>query len=143
MRVFDSEELIRDSNVKQHTINRQNYTILKTGNASGQLRLSFMWGKFDFRLLLKSVESTEAEAQPKRSFQRDGLHYQVASLQLQLRNRWYEYVKPTAHGLQLEETQWRWEGATHHAEFPKNLLAAACQLAEQELDLESMQPIAA
>jgi len=129
--------------VKQHTINRQNYSILKTGSESGKLLLHFMWGKFDFQLLLKSVGASEAQAQPKRSFRKGGAHYQVAALQLQLRNRWYEYVRPTAHGLQLEETQWRLEGATHHQEFPKNLLAVACQLAEQELGLESMQPIAA
>ncbi|MBQ31008.1 MAG: hypothetical protein CL923_00330 [Deltaproteobacteria bacterium] len=129
--------------MKHHTINRQNYTILKTESGTGQLLLHFMWGKFDFRLFLKPVKAFEAEAKPKHRFQRDGVYYQVAALQLQHRNQWYEYVKPSAHGLQLEETQWQLEGASHHAEFPKNLLAAACQLAEQELGLESMQPIAA
>ena len=129
--------------MKHHTINRQNYTSLKTESDSGQLLLHFMWGKFDFRLFLKPVGASEAEAKPKRSFRRNGAYYQVATLQLQHRNRWYEYVKPTAHGLQFEETLWRLEGASHHAEFPKNLLAVACQLAAQELDLNPVQPVAA
>ena len=53
-------------------------------------------------------------------------------------NEWYEFVKPTAHGMQLEETLWQCNGKDYYVEFPRNLWNVAEGICVQELELNEI-----
>ncbi len=124
--------------MKRYTFNRQNYNIFKSDAEAERPFLYFFWGKFDFRLILVPTDAETAEAAPKKSFQRNGQFFIVESFQLKHHNEWFDYVKPTAHGLQLEETKWQNGDQAHYMEIPQNLLGLACEMAAAELGLTSL-----
>ena len=51
-------------------------------------------------------------------------------------NEWFEFVKPTTHGMQIEETLWHNDGEDYYVEFPKDLRSVAFQICAEELDLK-------
>ena len=102
----------------------------------------FLWGKFDFRAILERTEESKAVAQPDRGFRNESDQYFVLkSLQNLYRMEWYEFVRPTAHGLQLEETLWQNNGKSHYVEYPQDLQDVACSICAVEMDLSPLQPV--
>ena len=65
----------------------------------------------------------------------DGNKYAAEKFEVLYHNEWYEFVKPTAHGMQFEETLWRLNGKDYYAEFPRNLWNVAKGICVQELEL--------
>jgi hypothetical protein len=128
--------------VKSYTFRRQNYFVFQMADATAaQPFVHFLWGKFDFRCTLKTVEKGEAEAQPKQSFSsEDGNFFALDSFQNLYRNEWYDFVKPTAHGLRLEETLWQRGDQLHYAEYPQDLRDIACSICAAELGLKWLHP---
>ena len=52
-------------------------------------------------------------------------------------NKWDDFIKPTAHGLQFEEILWRRNGQDYYAEFPRDLWNVAEGICVQELELKN------
>jgi len=65
----------------------------------------------------------------------DGSKYTADKFEVLYHNEWYEFVKPTAHGMQFEETLWRRNGKDYYVEFPKDLKNVAEGICLQELEL--------
>jgi len=65
----------------------------------------------------------------------DGSRYATDKLEVLYHNEWYEFVKPTSHGMQFEETLWRRNGIDYYVEFPKDLKNVAEGICVQELEL--------
>ena len=81
-------------------------------------------------------------AHPDRGFRNESGQYLVLkSLQNLYRTEWYEFVRPTAHGLQLEETLWQNNGKSHYVEYPQDLLDIACSICAAEMDLSQLQSV--
>ncbi|MEC8223885.1 MAG: hypothetical protein VX020_08460, partial [SAR324 cluster bacterium] len=72
-----------------------------------------------------------------------GKQFQSGTLELLHHHKWYQYVKPTAHGLVLEETLWEKDGEKHYAEFPRDLYRVCRDFCAEELELKPLAPISA
>ena len=68
----------------------------------------------------------------------DGSKYYSEKFEVLYHNQWYEFVKPTAHGMQFEETLWRCNGKDYYAEFPRDLWNVAEGICIQELELSKI-----
>jgi len=66
---------------------------------------------------------------------KDGSKYSSDKFEVLYHTLWYEFVKPTAHGMQFEETLWRRNGKDYYVEFPKDLWNVAEGICVQELEL--------
>ncbi|MGA1598920.1 MAG: hypothetical protein ACO4AU_07700 [bacterium] len=124
--------------MKRYTFDRQNYQIFKVDAEAERPFVHFLWGKFDFKIVLVPTDAETAASLPKKSFERDGSFYVIENLLHLHHNQWYTFDRPTAHGLQLEETRWSCEGQTYYAEFPKDLLSMAARLASEELGVSPL-----
>ena len=81
-------------------------------------------------------------AQPDRGFRDEsGQYFVLKSLQNLYHTEWYEFVRPTAHGLQLEETLWINNGKSHYVEYPQDLQDVACSICAAEMDLSPLQSV--
>ena len=81
-------------------------------------------------------EKDESQINSKNIFSsQDGRKYAADKFEVLYHNKWYEFVKPTAHGMQFEETLWRRNGKDYYAEFPRNLWNVAEGICVQELEL--------
>ena len=127
--------------MKSYTFRRQNYFIFRVEADSNTPSVHFLWGKFDFRAVLAQVEETEAAQASRQSFRdRNGQYFRMQSLQNLYRSEWFEFVRPTAHGLQLEETMWSLGDKVHYAEYPQDLRDIACSICAAELSFTWLQP---
>ena len=90
--------------MKNYSIDRQNYRIFKSEKSSDSPFVHFFWGKFDFRLSFEINPDSSTEKDSKLLFSGQGKQFQSGTLELLHHHKWYQYVKPTAHGLVLEET---------------------------------------
>ncbi|MBF0287685.1 MAG: hypothetical protein HQM14_07685 [SAR324 cluster bacterium] len=100
----------------------------------------FLWGKFDFRLFFRQIEQSEALAKKKLCFQDADKNYLITDkLQHLFQGEWYDFKKVTSHGFTFEETQWIHDGKVHFAEFPKEIMAVAADIASQELNLTRLE----
>tara|TARA_B100000029_G_C16852496_1_gene696086 strand:- start:115 stop:387 length:273 start_codon:yes stop_codon:yes gene_type:complete len=65
----------------------------------------------------------------------EGKNYVYEKFEVLYHTQWYEFIKPTAHGMQFEETLWRSNGKDYYAEFPRDILNVAEGICVQELEL--------
>ena len=122
--------------MKNYTVDHQNYHIFKAESGTDSQFVHFHWGKFDFRMTFSNSEKDESQINSKNIFSsQDGSRYAVGKFEVLYHNEWYEFVKPTAHGMQFEETLWRRNGKDYYVEFPKDLKNVAERICVQELEL--------
>jgi hypothetical protein len=125
--------------LNSYTFRRQNYFVFQADRNPVTPSVHFLWGKFDFRAVLGCTEESEAMAQPDRGFRnKSGQYFVLKSLQNLYRAEWYEFVRPTAHGSQLEETLWQNNGTSHYAEYPQDLQDIACSICAAEMGLSPL-----
>ena len=122
--------------MKSYTVDHQNYHIFKAESGTDSQFVHFQWGKFDFRMTFLISEKDEIQINSKNIFfSQDGSKYAADKFEVLFHNEWYEFVKPTAHGMQFEETLWRRNGKDYSAEFPRNLRNVAEGICVQELEM--------
>ena len=126
--------------MKDHHFDYQNYRVFKVEQAAESLFLHFFWGKFDFRLSLKKTEANFAQANAHFSFRAENEYWTVAQYQTLHHDEWYDFVKPTAHGLSLEESQWKLGKKVYYGEFPQDLKMIACQIIAEECNIQWLHP---
>ena len=122
--------------MKNYIVDHQNYHIFKAESGTDSQFVHFQWGKFDFRMTFSIAEKDESQINSKDTYSsQDGNKYASGKFEVLYHNEWYEFVKPTAHGMQFEETLWRSNGKDYYVEFPKNLRNVAEGICIQELEL--------
>ncbi len=122
--------------MKNYTVDHQNYHIFKAETGIDSQFVHFQWGKFDFRMTFSISEKDESQINSKNMFSsQDGSKYAADKFEVLYHNEWYEFVKPTAHGMQFEEILWRRNGKDYYAEFPRDLRNVAQGICAQELEL--------
>ena len=122
--------------MKNYTVDHQNYHIFKAESGIDSQFVHFQWGKFDFRMTFPISENNESQINSKNMFSsQDGSKYAADKFEVLYHNEWYEFVKPTAHGMQFEETLWRRNGKDYYVEFPRDLRNVAQGICAQELEL--------
>ena len=129
--------------MKNYTVDHQNYQIFKTGNVDKNQYVHFQWGKFDFRMTFFNLKNTQKNNPEKTLSAKNGSKYLIEKFEVLYQNEWFEFVKPTAHGMQLEETLWRSNGEEYYVEFPKDLRSVALEICADELDLKILQDVVA
>ena len=122
--------------MKKYTVDHQNYHIFKTESGTDSQFVHFQWGKFDFRMTFSISKKDESQTNLKNLYSsQDGSKYASDKFEVLYHTQWYEFVKPTAHGMQLEESLWRCNGKDYYAEFPRDLWNVAEGICVQELEL--------
>ena len=122
--------------MKNYTVDNQNYHIFKAESGTDSQFVHFQWGKFDFRMTFSISEKDDSKINSKNTYSsQDGSKYTANKFEVLYHNEWYEFVKPTAHGMQFEETLWRRNGKDYYVEFPKDLKIVAEGICVQELEL--------
>ena len=123
--------------MKNYTVDHQNYHIFKAESGTDSQFVHFQWGKFDFRMTFSISEKDESQINSKNTYSsQDSSKYAAEKFEVLYHNKWYEFVKPTAHGMQIEETLWRLNGKEdYYAEFPRNLWNVSEGICVQELEL--------
>ena len=122
--------------MKNYTVDHQNYHIFKAESVIDSKFVHFQWGKFDFRMIFSKSENNESKINSKNLYSSiDDSKYVTEKFEVLYHNQWYEFVKPTAHGMQFEETLWRNKGKDYYAEFPRNLWNVAEKICVLELEL--------
>ena len=122
--------------MKNYTVDHQNYHIFKSESGTDTQLVHFQWGKFDFQMTFLVSEKDESHINLKNIyFSQDGSKYASEKFEVLYHDEWYEFVKPTAHGMQFEETLWRMNGKDYYAEFPRDLWNVAEGICAQELEL--------
>ena len=122
--------------MKNYTVDHQNYHIFKAESGTDSQFVHFQWGKFDFRMTFLISENDESQINSKNLFSsKDGSKFDADKFEVLYHNEWYEFVKPTAHGMQFEESLWRRNGKDYYAEFPRDLRNVAQGICVQELEL--------
>ena len=122
--------------MKNYTVDHQNYHIFKAESGLDFQFVHFQWGKFDFRMTFSISKKDESQINSKNIYSsQDGSKYAADKFEVLYHNEWYEFVKPTAHGMQFEETLWRRNGKDYYVEFPRDLRNVAQGICAQELEL--------
>ena len=122
--------------MKKYTVDHQNYHIFKAESGTESQFVHFQWGKFDFRMTFSISKKDESHISSKNLYSsQDGSKYASDKFEVLYHTQWYEFVKPTAHGMQLEESLWRCNGKDYYAEFPRDLWNVAEGICVQELEL--------
>ena len=122
--------------MKNYTVDHQNYHIFKAESGIASQFVHFQWGKFDFRMTFSINKKDESQVNSKNIYSsQDGSKYAADKFEVLYHNKWYEFVKPTAHGMQFEETLWRRNGKDYYVEFPRDLRNVAQGICAQELKL--------
>ena len=122
--------------MKKYTVDHQNYHIFKAESGTDSQFVHFQWGKFDFLMTFTIYEKDESQINSKNIFySQDGSKYAAYKFEVLYHNEWYEFVKPTAHGMQFEETLWRSNGKDYFVEFPRDLKNVAEGICVMELEL--------
>ena len=122
--------------MKKYSVDHQNYQIFKTETGNNNQYVHFQWGKFDFRMTFIVTKKDALKNNPKLEFTApNGKKYLAEKFEVLHRNEWFEFIKPTAHGMQLEETLWRWKDEDYFVEFPKDIRSVAQGFCSEELGL--------
>jgi len=125
--------------VKNYTVDHQNYHIFKAETGIDSQFVHFQWGKFDFRMTFSISKKDESQINSKNIYSsQDGSKHAADKFEVLYHNEWYEFVKPTAHGMQFEETLWRRNGKDYYVEFPRDLSNVAEGICAQELELTKL-----
>ena len=122
--------------MKNYSVDHQNYQIFKAETGNKSQCVHFQWGKFDFRMTFTAVAKDTIRNNSKLAFSApNGKKYLAEKFEVLHRNEWFEFIKPTAHGMQLEETLWRWKDEDYFVEFPKDIRSVAQGFCAEELGL--------
>ena len=122
--------------MKNYTVDHQNYHIFKAESGTDSQFVHFQWGKFDFRMTFTIAQKDGSRINSRNTYSsQDGSKYAADKFEVLYHNEWFDFVKPTAHGMQFEETLWRSNGKDYYVEFPKNLRNVAEGICIQELEL--------
>ena len=122
--------------MKNYTVDHQNYHIFKAESGTDSQFVHFQWGKFDFRITFSTFKKNESQIKENNIYSsQDGSKYAFIKFEVFYNTQWYEFVKPTAHGMQFEESLWRSNGKDYYAEFPRDLWNVAEGICVQELEL--------
>ena len=125
--------------MKNYTVDHQNYHIFKAESGTDSQFVHFQWGKFDFRMTFLISKKDESQINSTNIFSsQDGSKYAADKFEVLYHNKWYEFVKPTAHGMQFEETLWRRNGKDYYVEFPRDLRNVAQGISAEELELTKL-----
>ena len=125
--------------MKNYSVDRQNYRIFKTEKNHDIPHVHFFWGKFDFRMsFFVCPESSIVE--DFTLFSDQGKKYKAGILELLHHHQWYQFVKPTGHGLVLEETLWEKDEKKHYVEFPRDLYRITRNFCAEELGFKPFIP---
>ena len=125
--------------MRHYAVDNQNYYIFKTNTVEENPYVHFQWGKFDFRMTFFSGKKNFIQENSKTAFtSANGDQFLAKSLEVFYQNEWFEFVKPTSHGMQLEETLWTFEDKNYFVEFPKNLRNVAQSICAKELGMTSI-----
>ncbi len=128
--------------MRQYTIDRQNYHIFKTETSEKKPYVHFQWGKFDFRMTFNAGSKDIIRENPKKAFSAEnGKQYLAELFEVLYQGEWYEFVKPTAHGMELEETLWSRNGQDYYVEFPKDIRSVAQVICAEELGMSPLETI--
>ena len=128
--------------MRQYTIDRQNYHIFKTETSEKKPYVHFQWGKFDFRMTFNAGSKDIIRENPKKAFSAEnGKQYLAELFEVLYQGEWYEFVKPTAHGMELEETLWSRNGQDYYVEFPKDIRSVAQLICAEELGMSPLETI--
>ena len=126
--------------MKNYSVDHQNYQIFKVGTGNKSQYVHFQWGKFDFRMTFTAAVIDSIRNNPKLAFSApNGKKYLAEKFEVLHRNEWFEFVKPTAHGMQLDETLWQWNGQDYFVEFPKDIRSVAQEFSAEELGLTVLE----
>ena len=127
--------------MRQYSVDHQNYHIFKTETGEKNQYVHFQWGKFDFRMTFNTGSKDAVLENPKKAFaSENGKQYLAGLFEVLYQSEWFEFIKPTAHGMQLEETLWSRNGQDYYVEFPKDIRSVAQVICAEEL---GMSPLAA
>ena len=122
--------------MKQYSIDHQNYYIFKTKTDKKAPYVHFQWGKFDFRMTFQAEKKYSDKKNSKEIYlSANGSQFSVGLFEVLYQGEWFEFMKPTAHGIQLEETLWSRNGQDYYAEFPKDLRNNAKEICAEELGM--------
>ena len=125
--------------MRHYSVDNQNYYIFKTNSVKNRPYVHFQWGKFDFRMTFIAGDNDLIEKNPKIVFSNANEEKFLAmTLEVFYQNEWFEYVKTTSHGIQLEETLWIFDNKKYYVEFPKNLRNIAQSICAKELGMTSL-----
>jgi len=125
--------------MRHYSVDNQNYYIFKTNTVEKTPYVQFQWGKFDFRMTFISESNHLIQEHPSIAYTAaNGENYLAKKLEVFYQNEWYEYIKATSHGIQLEETLWNFDGKKYFVEFPKNLRNVAQSICAKELGMTSI-----
>ena len=125
--------------MRHYAVDNQNYYIFKTNTVEKNPYVHFQWGKFDFRMIFIAGNKDIIKANLKIAYSTaNGEQFLANTLKVFYQNEWFEFVKTTSHGLQLEETLWTFESRNYFVEFPKNLKNVAQSISAKELGMTSM-----
>ena len=128
--------------MRQYTIDRQNYHIFKTETSEKKPYVHFQWGKFDFRMTFNAGSKDIIRENPKKTFSAEnGKQYLAELFEVLYQGEWYGFVKPTAHGMELEETLWSRNGQDYYVEFPKDIRSVAQVICAEELGMSPLETI--
>ena len=126
--------------MKNYSVDHQNYQIFKAETGNKSQYVHFQWGKFDFRMTFTAAAKDAIRNNPKLAFSApNGKKYLAEKFEVLHMNEWFEFVKPTAHGMQLDETLWQWNGQDYFAEFPKDIRSVAQEFCAEELGLTVLE----
>ena len=125
--------------MRQYSVDHQNYHIFKTETGEKIQYVHFQWGKFDFRMTFSNCSKNTVQKNSKRVFSTEnGKEYLADIFEVLYQSQWFEFVKPTAHGMQLEETLWSRNGQDYYVEFPKDLRSVAQAICAEELGMSQL-----
>ncbi len=130
--------------MRQYSVDHQNYHIFKTETGEKNPYVHFQWGKFDFRMTFNTCGKDAVRENPKKAFSSaNGKQYLAGLFEVLYQSEWFEFVKPTAHGMQLEETLWSRNGQDYYVEFPKDIRSVAQVICAEELGMSPLEAISA
>jgi len=122
--------------MRHYAVDNQNYYIFKSNTVEKNPYVHFQWGKFDFRMIFIAGNKDVINENLKIAFSTaNGEQYLAKTLEVFYQNEWFEFVKPTSHGIQLEETLWTFGEEKYFVEFPKNLRSVAQSICAKELGM--------
>ena len=125
--------------MRHYAVDNQNYYIFKSNTVEKNPYVHFQWGKFDFRMIFIAGNKDVINENLKIAFSTaNGEQYLAKTLEVFYQNEWFEFVKPTSHGIQLEETLWTFGEEKYFVEFPKNLRSVAQSICAKELGMTSI-----
>ena len=125
--------------MRQYSVDHQNYHIFKTETGDKIQYVHFQWGKFDFRMTFTIGTKEAVQKDHKKAFSAEnGNRYLADLFEVLYQSEWFEYVKPTAHGMQLEETLWSRDDQDYYVEFPKDIRSVAQVICAEELGMSKL-----